>query len=131
MNRLLSACLPLLLISLASPAAAAGDAWVVSKTAVARAPALDEAGEGRRLFLKLNCYGCHGMAAGGGMGPAIVGAERGDVAEVLRRGEDGGMPSYRAWVSDTDITNLTAYLRSIGTPNEPTFNDWWVRVPPK
>lgn len=131
MNRLMSSCLPLLLISLAGPAAAAGDAWVVSKTGVARAPALDEAGEGRRLFLKLNCYGCHGMAAGGGMGPAIVGAERGDVAEVLRRGEDGGMPSYRAWVSDTDITNLTAYLRSIGTPNEPTFNDWWVRVPPK
>lgn len=123
-----------LLGAVSGPAAAqAAGPWQVRtpSTAAPVAPALDAAGEGRRQYLRLNCYGCHGMAAAGGMGPLIIGKERHDVSEVLKRGEDGGMPSYRNWVTETDITNITAYLQSIGTPNEPTFNDWWRRVPPK
>jgi len=116
---------------LTAVSAHAGDAWSVSSPSVAPAQALNPAGEGRRLFLKLNCYGCHGMAAAGGMGPNVVHAERGDLNEVLLRGEDGGMPSYRQYVDARDITNLAAYLKSIGSAAEPTFNDWWVRVPPK
>ncbi|MGC4076355.1 MAG: cytochrome c [Rubrivivax sp.] len=88
-------------------------------------------GEGRRLYLKLNCYGCHGMAAGGGMGPKIVHAEYNDVAEVLKQGEDGGMRSYKSYVTTVDINNIAAYLRSIGTPSEPKWRDWWVPVPTK
>lgn len=92
---------------------------------------LSAAGEGRRLYLKLNCYGCHGMAAAGGMGPNIVHAEMGDVAEALRERQEGGMRSYRSYVTSQDIANLALYLRSIGTADEPTFNDWWVAVPKK
>lgn len=92
---------------------------------------LSPAGEGRRVFLQYNCYSCHGMRAGGGMGPNIVHAEAGDLREVVMEGGEGGMPSYRNIATATDITNLIAYLSSIGTPNEPMFNDWWVPVPTK
>jgi mono/diheme cytochrome c family protein len=94
------------------------------------AQALDPAGEGRRAYLKYNCSGCHGNRAGGGMGPSIVG-EAGEVGEAVLDGEDGGMRSYRGIVTSTDLTNLKAYLQSIGRSNEPKFNDWWVAVPPK
>ena len=92
---------------------------------------LPPAGEGRRLFLSLNCYSCHGMHAGGGMGPKIAGAESGDVSEAVLQGEEGGMPSYRKYVKSKDIKNLGAYLRTAGTPKEPVFMDWWVKIPPK
>jgi cytochrome c551 len=92
---------------------------------------LTPAGEGRRVFLQYNCYSCHGMRAGGGMGPNIVRAETGDLREVVMEGGEGGMPSYRSIATSTDVTNLIAYLSSIGTPNEPIFNDWWVPLPSK
>ena len=120
----------LCLVSIGGPARAA-DVWSVQAQGVPKAQPLNPAGEGRRLFLKLNCYSCHGMAAGGGMGPRIVRAEKGDVREVLIQGEDGGMPSYAAYVNDRDINNIAAYLKTIGTPDEPTFRDWWVKIPPK
>lgn len=95
------------------------------------APKLTPAGEGRRAYLRYNCYGCHGMRGGGGMGPNIARGEAEDLGEAVMEGKGGGMPSYRGIVSSTDISNLSAYLSSIGTPNEPTFNDWWVLAPTK
>lgn len=99
--------------------------------AAASAQTLSAAGEGRRLYLKLNCYGCHGMRGAGGMGPRISGGESDDLREVLLEGSDEGMPSYRKIVSATDIAHLGAYLRSIGTAGEPRFMDWWVARPTK
>lgn len=97
----------------------------------AQTATLNAAGEGRRLYLKLNCYGCHGMGAAGAMGPNIIRADAGDVSDAVLQGEGEGMPSYRNLVTATDLANLTAYLRSIGTTVEPKFNDWWVAVPTK
>ncbi len=94
-------------------------------------PMLNAAGEGRRAFLQYNCYGCHGMFAAGGMGPNIVHADKGDLSEAVKRGESGGMPSFAKVLTSTDINNLASYLRSIGTPAEPKFMDWWVAVPTK
>jgi mono/diheme cytochrome c family protein len=94
-------------------------------------PTLNAAGEGRRLYLKLNCYGCHSMFATGAMGPDIVHAERGDLREAVMQGQEGGMPSFRNYVDATDIDNLSAYLKSIGTPDEPMFMDWWKKNPRK
>lgn len=71
------------------------------------------------------------MAAQGGMGPKIRGTEYGDVLEKMTKGDGGGMPSYAAYVNTTDVANIAAYLRSIGTKSEPLFNDWWVPVPTK
>ena len=92
---------------------------------------LSRAGEGRRLFLKLNCYSCHGMFATGGMGPNIVHAEEAEVRNAVLNGREGGMRSFADYVTDKDIKRLSAYLRSIGTDKEPTFKDWWIDIPPK
>jgi mono/diheme cytochrome c family protein len=92
---------------------------------------LSPAGEGRRLYLSMNCYSCHGMYTGGGMGPGIAHSERGDVSEAVMQGKDEGMPSYRAYLNKRDVRNLTAYLQSIGGKNEPVFMDWWEAIPPK
>ena len=88
---------------------------------------LDAIGEGRRAYLEFNCSGCHGNAAGGGMGPSIKGAEQGDVQEAVLQGDakQGGMPSFKGCATTTDVKNMAAYLHSIGTQNEPTWLDWW------
>jgi mono/diheme cytochrome c family protein len=92
---------------------------------------LDSAGEGRRMFLKLNCYSCHGSFAGGAIGPNIVGASRDAVEFNVMNGNAGGMPSFKKYVDETDITNLANYLESIGTQDEPKFFDWWIKNPKK
>lgn len=115
-----------LLLMFGSEAASAGSTlWVAGQ-----APTLSPAGEGRRQYLRLNCYSCHGMHAGGGMGPAIAGAELGDLSEVVLGGGEGGMPSFHSYVSSTDLHNITTYLGTIGSRAEPTFDDWWYSVPP-
>lgn len=90
---------------------------------------LNAAGEGRRLYLKLNCYSCHGMRGAGGMGPRIVGTEEGDVREKMLQGEESGMRSYRGLVSSTDIHNIAVYLGTIGKKSEPKFTHWWEAQP--
>lgn len=86
--------------------------------------------EGRRIYLRENCYGCHGGRGGGGMGPNFRDdkPDAGDVGEVVREGAEEGMPSY-PHLTDQDIQNLSAYLRSLRTSAEPTFTHWWEPVP--
>ena len=103
--------------------------WVGAAASVAGAATLNSVGEGRRVFLKLNCYGCHGDNASGGMGPNIQHAESGDLSEAVKEGEDAGMPSFSKYVTATDITNLHNYLNSIGTASEPKWVDWWNAYP--
>jgi cytochrome c551 len=122
-------CLPGLIGSTVGLTLLLGLAQAPIPISTAAAATLPPSGEGRRLFLKLNCYGCHGMRAAGGMGPNIVGAESGDVNEVVKGGSENGMPSFSTYVTSTDINNLTAYLQSIGTKTEPTFTHWWEAVP--
>lgn len=92
---------------------------------------LSATGEGRRVFLELNCSGCHGDKAGGAWGPNIKGAEQGDIQEAVLQGDakEGGMPSFAGCATATDVKNLAAYLSSIGTKNEPTWLDWWNPIP--
>jgi cytochrome c551 len=86
--------------------------------------------EGRRVYLRENCYGCHGGRGGGGMGPNFRSdkPDAGDVAEVVRQGAEEGMPAF-PHLTDQDIQNLSAYLRSLRTSAEPTFTHWWEPVP--
>jgi|SRR5450432_534818 cytochrome c551 len=88
---------------------------------------LNPAGEGRRVFLKNNCYGCHGGRGGGGMGPNLRGGLDIEVEEAVH-GLPGGMPRFRN-LTDNDISNLEAYFRSLRTPAEPTFTHWWEPIP--
>lgn len=105
-------------------------AAVIGLSAAAEAKVLSAAGEGRRLYLKFNCYGCHGMHGTGGMGPRLIGqGEVEDVIEAVMEGQDDGMPSYAKLLSTTDARNLAAYIRTLGTAKEPTFNHWWEDKP--
>jgi len=104
-------------------------------TAVAAAtlaPAAGSAGvvEGRRAWLKLNCYGCHGNNGAGGMGPNIQHAEAGDVSEAMNGdAREGGMRSFAGIAAATDAANIAAYLATIGTASEPKWVDWWNPIP--
>jgi mono/diheme cytochrome c family protein len=117
---------PFLLAALASLAVAPLEAQAMSCPTAIRGQ-LGAIGEGRRAYLEFNCAGCHGNAAGGGMGPGIKGAEQGDVQEAVLQGDarEGGMPSFKGCATSADVGNIAAYLRSIGTKNEPTWLDWW------
>ena len=94
------------------------------------ASALDPAEEGRRVYLRENCYGCHGGRGGGGMGPAFRSdkPDLGDVSKVVREGADEGMPAYPN-LTTLDIQNLTEYFRTLRTSAEPTFTHWWEAIP--
>jgi mono/diheme cytochrome c family protein len=82
---------------------------------------------GRRLFLKMNCYGCHGGRGGGGMCPSL---RDGDADEdVIREGTDSGMPAFGRLLTEQEISDLVAYIESMRTPEEPTFTHWWEPVP--
>jgi mono/diheme cytochrome c family protein len=92
---------------------------------------LSAALEGRRVFLEFNCSGCHGDKAAGAWGPNIQGGDQGDLQQAVLHGDakEGGMPSFAGCATITDVKNLAAYLRSIGTKNEPTWLDWWNLIP--
>lgn len=93
-------------------------------------PTLDAAGEGRRAFMRMNCYSCHGGSGHGGtMGPSLVGVAAGEVGDAVLNGEGGGMPSFKNYLCANDIANLTTYLQTLGTPNEPKFMEWWEPYP--
>lgn len=75
--------------------------------------------QGRRAYLRLNCYGCHGdYAQGGTMGPNVQG-DGGDVSEAL--GGDGGMPSFTNALCPNDATNLAAYLNTVKSLYNATY----------
>jgi mono/diheme cytochrome c family protein len=84
---------------------------------------------GRRLWLKENCYGCHGPHAGGGIAVRIQGLGS-LVPYAVGGGFAGfGMPNFSSQLTSTDISNLSAYVNVAGTPAEPTFLQWWKAVP--
>ncbi len=107
-------------------------ACVVPLLAITAIAQLPPSGEGRRVFLANNCYGCHGMNAGGSSFGApqfrTSKPDYGDVSEAVRQGEDKGMPRFPK-LTTTDINNLYAYFQTLGTPAEPTWVQWWVPVP--
>jgi cytochrome c oxidase cbb3-type subunit III len=81
--------------------------------------------EGRRLFVRYNCSGCHGGRAGGGMGPSLrdpvwrYGDSDPQIFSTITEGRDQGMPAWGTKVPEDQIWKLVAYVQSLRTPNEP------------
>jgi cytochrome c oxidase cbb3-type subunit 3 len=81
--------------------------------------------EGRTLFVRMNCSGCHGGRAGGGMGPSlrdedwIYGNADAQIFSTIALGRANGMPSWGAMLNDDQIWKLVAYVKSMRTPQEP------------
>jgi cytochrome c oxidase cbb3-type subunit 3 len=73
---------------------------------------------GKRLFDWYNCSGCHAHG-GGGSGPALMddawiyGSEPRAVYQSIFEGRPNGMPSFGQRVSEDQLWQLVAYVRSM------------------
>ena len=80
---------------------------------------------GRQLFTGMNCSGCHSGYAGGGMGPSlrdslwIYGSSDAQIFSSIAEGRPYGMPAWAGRLQDDQIWRLVAYIRTLGTGNEP------------
>lgn len=85
--------------------------------------------EGKELYKKMNCYGCHGMQGGGGMGPSLIdetwktgaGTDL-NLLDQIRNGK-GQMPPYKTMVNDDQAWKLIAFIRSL-YKGDPTKIVW-------
>ena len=86
--------------------------------------------EGRRIFVRENCYSCHGGFAGGAMCPSLREdrPDESDVRHAVEEGTENGMPRF-PHLRERDIVNLCSYFQSLRTRREPTFLHWWEPVP--
>lgn len=74
--------------------------------------------EGKTLFTKFNCNGCHSNG-GGGMGPALMdnkwiyGSHPEQVFSSIMEGRPNGMPSFRGKIPDQQVWQIAAFVRSM------------------
>ncbi|HUQ81118.1 MAG TPA: c-type cytochrome [Gemmatimonadaceae bacterium] len=84
-------------------------------------------GEGKRLFESWNCSGCHSHG-GGGMGPPLMddewtyGSDPENIVATIVEGRPNGMPSFRGRITNQQLWQLAAYVRSMAglTPKAPS-----------
>jgi len=79
---------------------------------------------GQTLYLQMNCVGCHSHG-GGGMGPPLMddewryGGRIDQIATSIAEGRPNGMPSWRGKLTEDQIWDLAAYVRSLsGLPSK-------------
>jgi cytochrome c oxidase cbb3-type subunit III len=81
--------------------------------------------QGRQLFVVMNCSGCHGGRAGGGMGPSlrdqdwIYGSSPAEIFSSIAQGRAHGMPAWGTRLPDQSIWMLVTYVQSLRTAHEP------------
>jgi len=74
--------------------------------------------EGQKLFGQMNCSGCHANG-GGNMGPALMddqwiyGSTPNQIFASIAEGRPNGMPSWRYRLTNQQIWQLVAYVRSL------------------
>lgn len=74
--------------------------------------------EGQRNYRWFNCSGCH-FNGGGGIGPALMdqewiyGSEPAQIFATIVEGRPNGMPSFRGKLTDQQVWQLVAYVRSL------------------
>jgi len=80
--------------------------------------------QGQQLFMQMNCVGCHSHG-GGGMGPPLMddewryGGRIDQIATTIAEGRPNGMPSWRGKLTEDQIWDLAAYVRSLsGLPSK-------------
>ncbi len=74
--------------------------------------------QGKQLFSAMNCVGCHSHG-GGGMGPALMdstwiyGSDASQIFASIVQGRPNGMPSFRGKLTNDQVWQLVAYVRSL------------------
>ena len=78
-----------------------------------------EMSQGKQLFSQMNCVGCHAHG-GGAIGPALMdatwiyGSTPSQIFASIQQGRPNGMPTFRGKLTDDQIWQLVAYVRSLG-----------------
>ncbi len=76
--------------------------------------------DGKNLFVKMNCAGCHGYTLGGGMGPNLAdtywryGGAPAQIYNSIYQGRPRGMPAWGQALSQAEIWKITAYIEAHG-----------------
>src|SRR5262249_48835955 len=82
-------------------------------------PQGDQIGRGAAVFFSRNCFQCHGGAgnAPGPLGYRMLPADDAELACTIRYGPNG-MPAFSAErISDQDLADLIAYVRTLAQAN--------------
>src|ERR1700709_1364698 len=75
--------------------------------------------QGQRLFMWMNCVGCHAHG-GGGMGPPLMdgkwiyGFDDANIFASIVAGRPNGMPAFRGRLGDDQVWQLVSYVKSLG-----------------
>ncbi len=75
---------------------------------------------GHRLFMEMNCAGCHNYGGTGGMGPNLTdpywefGGTPSAIYKTIYEGQAKGMPAWGRSLSPEIIWQLAAYVHSLG-----------------
>ena len=73
---------------------------------------------GMKLYNQMNCVGCH-FHGGGGIGPALMddqwiyGSDPAQIFKTIVEGRPNGMPSYKGKLTNQQLWQLVAYVRSL------------------
>lgn len=76
--------------------------------------------EGQRLYDRMNCAGCHGYKAKGGMGPDLTdthwryGGTPVQIYKSIYEGRPKGMPAWGKALPSRSIWALTSFIQSLG-----------------
>ena len=76
--------------------------------------------QGHELFVRMNCAGCHGYGAKGGMGPNLTdgywryGGVPVSLFKSIYEGRPHGMPAWNPALPPQEIWKIVAYLQSLG-----------------
>jgi cytochrome c oxidase cbb3-type subunit 3 len=74
--------------------------------------------QGQQLYKWMNCVGCHANG-GGGIGPALMddqwryGGRMEQIVATLEQGRPNGMPAWRGKLTEQQMWQLAAYVRSL------------------
>ena len=89
--------------------------------AAQNAPA-GNADNGKKVFMKQNCYYCHGTTGQGGRDGARIAQTALNAQGLIRyvRKPAGGMPAFTEKIlSDRELTDIYAYLKSLPAAKAP------------
>jgi cytochrome c oxidase cbb3-type subunit 3 len=76
--------------------------------------------QGQRLFMWMNCAGCHAHG-GGGMGPPLMdnkwryGGRMEDIVYTILNGRPNGMPPFKGRVTEQQAWQLAAFVHSLSS----------------
>lgn len=76
--------------------------------------------EGYRLYVKMNCAGCHGYRGEGGIGPSLAdrswryGGTPVAIFKSLYEGRSQGMPAWNPVMPPAELWKIVAWIESLG-----------------